>query len=161
MPSASPYEGIGELKELGSAAEANGFLNASWVLVKVIEKTNIDKSTSIVYVLGKPREGQQQPRQPQPATAPSKPVTAPPTRPQPSGGTSAEQKALESLKWTRFKDGNGEWAFYLNAAGESLKELEPAKALIEKMKANEKLQVPVGKFIYKIKGRFLNRFPVE
>ena len=57
MPTTSPYEGIAEFKEAASVDEANGSLKSGYVLIKVIEKTNTDSSTTIVYVLGKPKAG--------------------------------------------------------------------------------------------------------
>lgn len=156
--STSPYAGIGEIKEAGVVNEANDLLKRGFVLIKVIEKTNTDQSTSIVYVLGKTREGLQQ--------LPAKKSTE---KPQSSSGgwtsplpAAAEQNALESLNWKGFNSGKGEWAFFTSVAGEFLPELKPAAALIEKMKSKEGTEVTVGTYTYKIsKERFLNRFPAK
>ena len=159
MPTTSPYEGIVEFKEAASVDEANGSLKSGYVLIKVIEKTNTDSSTTIVYVLGKPKAAPITPKQQPPTTLRQgpPPATSPPTTRTPS----AEQRALESLNWKKFKTGNGEWAFHAGPTGESLPELKPAAAVIEKMKSDEKVKFILGQYVYNIKEKFLNRFPAK
>jgi len=144
MPSISPYEGIGEVVEAVTVDEANAFLKSGCVLVKVVEKTNIDGSVSIVYVLGRPR-------------------TQPPRAQQEPGAQSSDPaaRALESLKWTAHKSGGGQWAFYTDATGNLLDALKPAADKIERMKSDPKYRLRVGEWTYGINGRFLNRYPAK
>jgi hypothetical protein len=156
--SVSPYAAIAELREVGTVGEANDHLKQGFVLIKVIEKTNVDSSTSIVYVLGRPKEGYQ------PTTSsrtPQKPSSGSWTSPAPAA--TPEQKALESLKWTRFDKGKeGEWAFRKTATGELLLELRPATQTIAKLESKKGTEVTLGSYSYRVSGdRWLNRFPVK
>jgi hypothetical protein len=139
MPSLSPYEGINELVEAAAVDQANDLLKAGYVLIKVIEKTNVNGSTSIVYVLGRSLAGTQE------------------------RGKQGDQvaRALEGLKWTPHKSGGGEWAFYNDATGNILDVLKPATEMIKQMKADPKLRLKVGEWMYGINGRFLNRYPAK
>ena len=139
MPSLSPYEGINELVEADTVDQANNLLKAGYVLIKVIEKTNTNGSTSIVYVLGRSLAGTQE-------------------RGKESNHVA---RALEGLKWTPHKSGGGEWAFYSDATGNILDVLKPATEMIKQMKADPKLRLKVGEWMYGINGRFLNRYPAK
>ena len=155
----SPYAAIRELEEASPVSKANDLLGQGFVLIKVIEKTNADGSTSIWYVMGRPREvgtGQQQQQPSSSAKSSQKGWTSPPAAAAP------EQKALESLKWKKFDKGEGEWAFFLTATRELLPELKPAAGIIERLKSKEGTEVTVGSHRYKVsKERFLNRFPAK
>ena len=139
MPSLSPYEGINELVEADTVDQANDLLKAGYVLIKVIEKTNMNGSTSIVYVLGRSLAGTQ------------------------GRGKQSNHvaRALEGLKWSPHKSGGGEWAFYSDATGNILDVLKPATEMINQMKADPKLRLKVGEWMYGINGRFLNRYPAK
>jgi len=139
MPSLSPYEGINELVEADTVDQANDLLKAGYVLIKVVEKTNVNGSTSIVYVLGRSLAGMQE-------------------RGKQSNHVA---RALEGLKWTPHKSGGGEWAFYSDATGNILDVLKPATEMIKQMKADPKLRLKVGEWMYGINGRFLNRYPAK
>jgi len=139
MPSLSPYEGINELVEAAAVDQANDLLKAGYVLIKVVEKTNTNGSTSIVYVLGRSLAGTQE-------------------RGKQSNHVA---RALEGLKWSPHKSGGGEWAFYSDATGNILDVLKPATEMINQMKADPKLRLKVGEWTYGINGRFLNRYPAK
>lgn len=157
MPSVSPYDGIVEVEEARTVDEANILLKNGWVLVKVIEKTNTDGSTSIIYVLGRTGET------PKPKMVEEKPVEKPQKSPEPQSFlvTEQEQKALESLNWRQFKVKDGEWAFYADPIGELLPELEPVAKLIQKLKSDEKQKITLGNYTYSIRGKFIVRTPLK
>jgi hypothetical protein len=75
--------------------------------------------------------------------------------------TSLEAEALASRQWKNFGAGKeGEWAFATGRDGRLVKELEPAKGVIENLKKGQ--QLVIGDYRYKISadGKFLNRFSV-
>lgn len=69
---------------------------------------------------------------------------------------------LTSLQWKPFKGGkDGEWAFLTDRQGNLVKELEPMKAFIEKLKKEK--QLVVGEYRYNVSenDKFLHRFPTK
>ena len=133
----TPYSGMSEMREAATLEEANRLLAQGFVLVKVMER--------MVYVVGLPKEARE-------------------TTPQGNGrdGKAAASNAicLDTLSWTKFSNGKGEWAFFLRPDDALLPELEPAREFIESLKREKEASLEGWR--YRIsKERFLNRFPAQ
>lgn len=150
----TPYSSIAEIKEAQTSDEANGLLKRGFVLVKAIEKRTVDKAgnqlTDIVYVLGRPRtNGESQ-------------STASERNAQSDGSTNSifdESVILAKLPWKKFRTGGGEWTFLTGPDDALVPELEPAREFTEKVKSGE--EVTVGAYRYRVREKFLKRFPAE
>ena len=151
----TPYSRITEIKEAGTPEEANGLLREGFTLIKVLEKYTNDTErqfSNIVYVLGrhhKSKEG----------------YSAASTSNEHQNGSSTTPSAtvdpavLESRPWKKYANGSGEWTFYMDRDENLLPELASVREAIDQMKSGEELTV--GNYTYKIKDRFLKRFPVD
>jgi hypothetical protein len=129
-----------EIKEATTLEEANRLLAQGFVLVKVMDR--------MVYVVGLPKENAE------PNTRDNG------SRNQGDNGSATDSATLNSLSWTKFKSGGGEWTFLLGPDDSLLPELEPSKQFIEKLR-KEKEAILDG-WHYRIsKERFLNRFPTQ
>jgi len=148
----TPYSRITEIKEAGTPEEANDLLKQGFILVKVMEKYTNDTErqfSNIVYVLGRQRfNGESHPAPEQGATSSSH--TLPPA---------IDPALLEKRPWKKYAKGGGEWAFYMDRDENLLPELAGARDAIERMKSGEELTV--GNHTYRIKDKFLKRFPTD
>lgn len=136
----TPYSGIVEVREAASLEEANRLLTQGFVLVKVMER--------MVYVVGLPKEARERNSQGNGKVVPDRKTTL-------SGSTT-----LNSLSWKKFRNGEGEWAFFLGPDDALLPELERAREFIESLKREK--EAPLEGWRYRIsKERFLNRFPSQ
>ncbi len=136
----TPYSGMTEIKEAVTLEEANHLLAKGFVLVKVMDR--------MVYVVGLPKDVSE------------RSVQGNGNDGQADNGMSAHSAVLNSLQWTKFKSGGGEWTFLLGPDDALLPELEPSKEFIEKLR-KEKEAILDG-WHYRIsKERFLNRFPTQ
>jgi len=129
-----------EIREAASLEEANRLLAQGFVLVKVMDR--------MVYVDGLPKEVSE------------RSVQGNGNNGQAGNGAAARIAVLNSLQWTKFKSGDGEWTFLLGPDDALLPELEPSKEFVEKLR-KEKEAILDG-WHYRIsKERFLNRFPTQ
>ena len=136
----TPYSGMTEIKEAATLEEANRLLAQGFVLVKVMDR--------MVYVVGLPKD------------VSLRSVQGNGSSGQGGNGMAAHSAVLNSLQWTKFKSGGGEWTFLLGPDDALLPELEPSKEFIEKLR-KEKEAILDG-WHYRIsKDRFLNRFPTQ
>ena len=136
----TPYSGMTEIKEAATLEEANRLLAQGFVLVKVMDR--------MVYVVGLPK------------VVSERSVQGNGNNGQEGSGMAAHSAVLNSLQWTKFKSGGGEWTFLLGPDDALLPELEPSKEFIEKLR-KEKEAILDG-WHYRIsKERFLNRFPTQ
>ena len=148
----TPYSRITEVSEAPTPEAANELLKQGYVLVKVMEKYTNDTDrqfSNIVYVLGRQR--------------PNGESHATPEQPSPFGNHQATPSAaaalLEKRPWKKYAKGGGEWAFYMDRDENLLPELAGARDAIERMKSGEELTV--GSYTYRIKDKFLKRFPAD
>jgi hypothetical protein len=129
-----------EIKEAATLEEANRLLAQGFVLVKVMDR--------MVYVVGLPKDVSE------------RSVQGNGNNGQAGNGIAAHSAVLNSLQWTKFKSGGGEWTFLLGPDDALLPALEPSKEFIEKLR-KEKEAILEG-WHYRIsKERFLNRFPTQ
>jgi hypothetical protein len=129
-----------EIKEAATLEEANRLLAQGFVLVKVMDR--------MVYVVGLPKDVSE------------RSVQGSGNNGHAGNGMAAHSAVLNSLQWTKFKSGGGEWTFLLGPDDALLPELEPSKEFIEKLR-KEKEAILDG-WHYRIsKERFLNRFPTQ
>jgi len=136
----TPYSGMTEIKEAATLEEANRLLAQGFVLVKVMDR--------MVYVVGLPKDVSDRSAQGNGSNG------------QAGNDAAAHSAVLNSLQWTKFKSGGGEWTFLLGPDDALLPELEPSKEFIEKLR-KEKEAILDG-WHYRIsKERFLNRFPTQ
>ena len=136
----TPYSGMTEIREAASLEEANRLLAQGFVLVKVMDR--------MVYVVGLPKDVSE------------RSVLGNGNNGQAGNGMAEHSAILNSLQWTKFKSGGGEWTFLLGPDDALLPELEPSKEFIEKLR-KEKEAILDG-WHYRIsKERFLNRFPTQ
>jgi len=151
----TPYSRITEIKEAGTPEEANGLLRDGYTLIKVLEKYTNDTErqfSNIVYVLGRQHKS-------------NGGYSAASTSNEHQNGSSATPPAtvdpavLESRPWKKYANGSGEWTFYMDRDESLLPELASIREAIDQMKSGEELTV--GNYTYKIKDRFLKRFPVD
>jgi len=149
----TPYSRITEIKEAATPEEANGLLKQGFTLIKVMENyTNTPERqfSNIVYVLGRPN-----------STNGGYPSTARQDQ-QPNSQSTApaiDPSVLESRPWKKYANGSGEWTFFMDRDENLLPELASAREIIEKMKSGE--EFTVGNYTYRIKDRFLKRFPAD
>ena len=147
-----PYSRITEIEEAGTPEEANGLLREGFTLIKVMEKYTNDTErqfSNIVYVLGRQHSNGGY------ASAPAQngPQSTQPTTP------AIDPAILEKRPWKKYASGGGEWAFYMDRDENLLPELAGIRETIERMKSGEELTV--GNYTYKIKDKFLKRFPAD
>jgi len=146
----TPYSRITEIKEAATPEDANNLLKQGFILVKVMEKyTNTPERqfSNIVYVLGRQRFNGESHAAPEQSN-PSNNHAAPPA---------IDPALLEKRPWKKYAKGGGEWAFYMDRDENLLPELAGARDAIERMKSGEELTV--GSYTYRIKDKFLKRFP--
>ncbi len=149
----TPYARITEIREVGTSGEANECLGSGFVLIKAVEKRETDplgrQSSAIVYILGKLKgNGNGHPAQPKPE----------PTNIM-QGAPDVDPAVLENRPWKKYDNGDGEWTFVVNQDGSPVGELEPAKDFLDALRAGEDLVV--GGYKYRLRDRFLKRFPVS
>jgi hypothetical protein len=148
----TPYSRIAEIKEAGTPEQANDLLKQGFILVKVLENyTNTPERqfSNIVYVLGRQNSKGGHPTTPAPNGHANGHPAAPAINP----------TILESLRWTKYANGGGEWTFYMDRDENLLPELASIRDVIEKMKGGD--EIVVGNHVYRIKDKFLKRFPDE
>ena len=151
----TPYARITEIREAATSAEANECLGSGFVLIKAVEKRETDalgrQASSIVYVLGK-LKGNGNGHVP-PAQASTEPVNIM------DDTTSIDPAILESRPWKSYASGEVEWTFVVNQDGSPVAELGPAKEFLERLNGGEDLVV--GAYKYRLRGKFLKRYPVN
>ena len=136
----TPYSGMTEIKEAATLEEANRLLAEGFVLVKVMDR--------MVYVVGLPKDVSE------------RSIRGSGNNGQAANGAAAHSAVLNSLQWTKFKSGGGEWTFLLGPDDALLPELEPSKEFIEKLRKEK--EALLDGWHYRIsKERFLNRFPTQ
>ncbi|MGD0639004.1 MAG: hypothetical protein ABSA72_13295 [Nitrososphaerales archaeon] len=148
----TPYSRITEIKEAAAPEEANSLLKQGFILVKVMEKyTNTPERqfSNIVYVLGRQRFNGESHAAPEQSN-PSNNHTAP---------SAIDPALLEKRPWKKYANGGGEWAFYMDRDENLLPELSSIRETIERLKSGEELTV--GNYTYRIKDKFLKRFPAD
>ena len=149
----TPYSRITQIKEAGTPEEANGLLREGFTLIKVLEKYTNDTErqySNIVYVLG--RHNSNGGGHPKGQNGRQNGASATPA-------TTIDPSILESRPWKKYANGSGEWTFYLDRDENLLPELVSVRDSIEQMKSGEALTV--GNYTYKIKDKFLKRFPAD
>lgn len=148
----TPYSRIKEVKEAPTPEAANELLNEGFILVKVLENyTNTPERqfSNIVYVMG--RQGSNGQYRAAPAqNASSSTHPAPPT---------VDPALLEKRPWQKYATGGGEWTFYMDRGEDLLPEFAKARDFIERLKGGE--GIDVGNYTYRIKDRFLKRYPAD
>ena len=148
----TPYARITEIREVGTSGEANECLGNGFVLIKAVEKREIDalgrQSSAIVYILGKLKgNGGGKPTQ---QTEPTDIM---------HGVPDVDPTILESRPWKKYDNGDGEWTFVVNQDGSPVAELEPAKDFLDALRAGEDLVV--GGYKYRLRDKFLKRYPAS
>jgi len=148
----TPYSRITEVSEAPTPEAANELLKQGFILVKVLEKYTNDTDrqfSNIVYVLGRQRfNGESHPAPEK--NSPSSNQPAPPT---------VDSVLLDKRPWKEYANGGGEWTFYMDREGTLLPELKGASGFIDRLKAGE--EIVVGDHGYRIKDKFLKRFPAD
>jgi hypothetical protein len=156
----TPYARITEIREAATSAEANECLGSGFVLIKAVEKRETDalgrQSSNIVYVLGKLKANGNGNGHATPAT-PAGPAGEPVNIMDDS--PNVDPSILESRPWKSYASGEGEWTFVVNQDGSPVAELEPAKEFLERLGNGEDLVV--GGYKYRLRGKFLKRYPVN
>jgi len=151
----TPYTRITEIREAATSDEANECLNTGFVLIKAVEKRETDplgrQTTSIVYVLGKPKGNGSQARTK--TESPAEPVNTM------DDGPHIDPAILEGRPWKTYARGEGEWTFVVNQDGSPVAELEPAKEFLDRLKSGEDLVV--GGYKYRLRDKFLKRYPAN
>jgi len=148
----TPYSRITEIKEAPTPEVANDLLKQGFILVKVMENyTNTPERqfSNIVYVLGRQRHNGESHTAPA-HKGPSGNQPAPPA---------VDPAILDKRPWKEYANGGGEWTFYMNREGTLLPELKAASEFIDRLKAGE--EIVVGDHGYRIKDKFLKRFPAD
>ena len=148
----TPYSRITEIREAPTPEAANDLLRQGFILVKVLEKYTNDTDrqfSNIVYVLGRQRLNGESHATPE-KNSPSINQPAP---------TTVDSALLDKRPWKEYANGGGEWAFYMDREGALLPELKGASGFIDRLKAGE--EIVVGDHGYRIKDKFLKRFPAD
>jgi hypothetical protein len=143
----TPYSRIAEIKEAPTPEAANDLLKQGFILVKVMENyTNTPERqfSNIVYVLGRQKHnGESHPEHKTSSGDQSAPAVDP--------------AVLDKRPWKEYANGGGEWTFYMDREGNLLPEFQDASGFIDRLKAGE--EIVVGDHGYRIKDKFLKRFP--
>ena len=153
----TPYSRITEIREAGTSEEANDLLDSGFVLIKAVERRNIDslgrQASAIVYVLGKLR-------------ASGNGSAARGSEEKPNGHTNSQAEmpvvnraVLEGRTWTPYAKGEGEWTFVVNQDGSPVAELEPVREFLERLKDGDDLIL--GNYRYRLRDKFLKRYPAD
>ena len=154
----TPYSRITEIREAQTQDEANDCLNNGFVLIKAVEKRNVDalgrQDSCVIYILGKLKGRSAAQTQTQ--------------NDSPNGHDTTNSLAelptidpaiLENRPWRQYENGNGEWTFITSQDGNLLPELEPARDFIQRLLSGEDLIV--GNYRYRAKDKFLKRYPAN
>jgi len=149
----TPYARINEIREAATSDEANECLGEGFVLIKAVEKRETDplgrQTTSIVYILGKPKGNGAQTRTKN--EPPGEPVNIMDDTPH------IDPAILEGRPWKAYANGEGEWTFVVNQDGSPVAELKPAREFLDRLKSGEDLVV--GGYKYRLRAKFLKRYP--
>jgi len=153
----TPYARITEIREAQTTEEANDCLSNGFVLIKAVEKRDIDslgrQASSIIYVLGKLKGRNPTQLQPQ-NQSPNGHDTTSPLAETPT----LDPSILENRPWRQYENGSGEWTFITSQDGNLLPELEPATEFIQRLLSGEELTL--GNYRYRAKDKFLKRYPL-
>ncbi len=151
----TPYARITEIREAPTSDEANELLSSGFVLIKAVEKRNVDalgrQDSSVLYVLGKLK-----------GRSAAQPQSEPPnghTTDSQSNTPTVDPTILESRPWRQYENGSGEWTFITNQEGSMLPELEPVHEFIERLRSGEDLIV--GNYKYRARDKFLKPYPAN
>ncbi|MDG6899753.1 MAG: hypothetical protein JRM88_04220 [Nitrososphaerota archaeon] len=154
----TPYARITEIREAQTSDEANECLGSGFVLIKAVEKRDTDalgrQASSIVYILGKLKDHNGNGN----GHAASTPSAGEPVNIMDASPT-VDPSILEGRPWKSYASGEGEWTFVVNQDGSPVAELEPAKEFLERLGSGEDLVV--GGYKYRLRGKFLKRYPVN
>ena len=148
----TPYSRITEIKEAPTPEEANSLLKQGFILVKVMENyTNTPERqfSNIVYVLGRQKFNGESHTPPAKSSSSSNGMTPP----------AVDAAVLEKRPWKKYANGGGEWTFYMDRDENLLPEFTAARDFIERLKGGE--GIDVGDYTYRIKDKFLKRFPAD
>ena len=147
----TPYSRITEIKEAGTPEEANDLLKQGFILVKVMERYTNDTErqfSNIVYVLGRQQVQRREPFRT------STERTPPATTRRQHRPRNPREAPLEEVRQRRRRVG------LLHGQGrEPASRARRSARLIERMKGGE--EMTVGNYTYRIKDKFLKRFPVD
>jgi hypothetical protein len=148
----TPYSRITEVREAPTPEAANDLLRQGFILVKVMEKYTAEPDrqfNNIVYVLGRQTSnGKSQASTEQSKTNNDQPATQ-----------AIDPEMLEGRPWKKYPTGGGEWTFYMDRDETILPDLTGAREFIERLRAGE--EISVGNYTYRIKDKFLKRFPAN
>ena len=149
----TPYARITEIREAKTTEEANDCLNNGFVLIKAVEKRNVDalgrQDSCVIYILGKLKgrsAAQAQPESPNGHDTTNSLAEMP----------TIDPTVLENRPWRQYENGNGEWTFITSQDGNLLPELEPARDFIQRLLAGEDLVI--GNYKYRARDKFLKRY---
>jgi hypothetical protein len=148
----TPYSRITEVREAPTPEAANELLRQGFILVKVMEKYTAEPDrqfNNIVYVLGKQITNGRSHTTPEQ----SKPSKGQPTT------QDVDPAVLEARPWKQYANGSGEWTFYMDRDETILPDLVGAHDFIERLRGGE--EIAVGNYTYRIKDKFLKRFPAN
>ena len=153
----TPYARISEIREAQSSDEANECLGSGFVLIKAVEKRDTDalgrQASTIVYVLGKLKgNGNGVATTPAKSEPSNEPVSIMNDTP------GVDPGILDGRPWKSYASGEGEWTVGVNQVGAPAAELEPAKEFLDRLKSGEDLVV--GGYKYRLRNKFLKRYPV-
>lgn len=148
----TPYSRITEVREAPTPEAANDLLRQGFILVKVMEKYTAEPDrqfNNIVYVLGRQTtNGKSQASTEQSKTTNDLPATQ-----------TIDPAPLEGRPWKKYANGGGEWTFYMDRDETILPDLAGSREFIERLRAGE--EIAVGNYTYRIKDKFLKRFPAN
>jgi hypothetical protein len=148
----TPYSRITEVREAPTPEAANDLLRQGFILVKVMEKYTAEPDrqfNNIVYVVGKQVTN---------ARSHITPEQSKPSNEQPATQT-IDPAVLESRPWKQYANGSGEWTFYMDRDETILPDLAGAHEFIDRLRGGE--EIAVGNYNYRIKDKFLKRFPAN
>jgi hypothetical protein len=148
----TPYSRITEVREAPTPEAANDLLRQGFILVKVMEKYTAEPDkqfNNIVYVLGKQVTSGRR----QASTEQSKPSNGQPAT------QDIDPAILEGRPWKQYANGSGEWTFYMDRDETILPDLASSHEFIERLRSGE--EIAVGNYTYRIKDKFLKRFPAN
>src|SRR5438445_6321001 len=151
----TPYARITEIREASTSDQANELLSGGFVLIKAVEKRETDalgrQASSIVYVLGRLKpSGNGAQTKTSPADGHSDPKT---------DTQIVDPAILEGRPWKPYAKGEGEWTFVVNQEGSPVAELEPAREFLQMLRDGDDLVV--GGYRYRLRDKFLKRYPVN
>ena len=147
----TPYSRITEIREAGTPEEANDLMKQGFTLSRSSRSTpTTPRGSSATSSTSSAGRGSTARAIRHPKESPSSNQPAPPT---------VDAALLDKRPWKEYANGGGEWTFYMDREGTLLPELKGASGFIDRLKAGE--EIVVGDHGYRIKDKFLKRFPAD